>query len=88
MIHDTVCYLALERMGPDMLTTSIQDDELNEISFPSIEEGAKGSMALVGSSFFFVALQSVCTIFGALSGLRLMLGMSFPAVSASTAHHL
>jgi len=42
--------------------------------------GAQGVIAW--SSFFFAVLQSICTFFAALDGLRLVIGVSSLAVSA------
>jgi hypothetical protein len=39
-------------------------------------------MLVAWSSFFFAVLQSVCTVFVALSGLRLLIGISSLAISA------
>jgi hypothetical protein len=68
------------------MTTAIQTDGLKDTSSSSMEGGAKGStVVLAWSSFFFALLQSVCTIFAAMSGMRLILGISSLADSASTA---
>ncbi len=48
----------------------------------SVETG-KTQRVIAWSSFFFALLQSICTFFAALDGLRLAIGISSLAVSAS-----
>jgi len=49
----------------------------------SLPDEPTGARTLVAwSSFFFAVLQSVCTVFVAVSGLRLLLGISSLAISA------
>jgi len=55
---------------------------------PEIEQAAahpepKPRIWVAWSSFFFALLQSVCTFFAAVDGLRLLIGVSALAVSAS-----
>lgn len=69
-------------------------DPLTSISSPSPDkctdatpqplpnESARGRTLLAWSSFFFAVLQSICTVFTAASGLRLLIGISSLAISA------
>jgi hypothetical protein len=47
---------------------------------PAGNDSAQGTIAW--SSFFFAALQSICTFFAAVDGLRLVIGVGSLAVSA------
>lgn len=47
---------------------------------PAGNDSAQG--AIVWSSFFFAVLQSICTFFAAVDGLRLVIGVGSLAVSA------
>jgi hypothetical protein len=47
------------------------------------DKSGKTRDAIAWSSFFFALLQSICTFFAALSGLRLLIGVSSLALSAS-----
>lgn len=51
---------------------------------PVSESGSKGNArtTIAWSSFFFALLQSICTFFGALNGLRLLIGAGSLAISA------
>ena len=57
-----------------------QDAASNPIGSGAVE--ATGPVLLAWSSFSFALLQSVCTFFFAVSGLRLFIGISSLAVSA------
>src|SRR5580658_8672189 len=46
-------------------------------------EAGTTQRAIAWSSFFFALLQSICTFFAALSGLRLLIGVGSLALSAS-----
>src|SRR5580698_8584834 len=46
-------------------------------------ETGKAQDVIAWSSFFFALLQSVCTVFAALDGVRLLIGVSSLALSAS-----
>src|ERR1700677_1865024 len=54
-------------------------------SEPSLGTGSARVLpgVIVGSSLFFALLQSVCTLFAAMEGMRLALGISSLIVSAS-----
>jgi hypothetical protein len=58
--------------------------ELKKTETELTEPGGAKARAWIGwSSFFFALLQSVCTFFGAVDGLRLAIGLGALAVSAS-----
>ena len=56
-----------------------------EYSEPSLGAGSARALpgVIAGSSLFFALLQSVCTFFAALDGVRLALGISSLIISAS-----
>jgi hypothetical protein len=56
-------------------------------SEPSLVLGSARALpgVIAGSSLFFALLQSVCTFFAAMEGMRLALGISWLVVSASAA---
>jgi hypothetical protein len=58
---------------------SVQETE----SQPLRDEGGNARKVIAWSSFFFALLQSVCTFFTALDGLRLVIGISSLAVGAA-----
>src|SRR5690349_5350059 len=69
-----------------MSTSSFQPRESHETSSHPTESDKLATTALVAwTGFFFALLQSVCTFFAALSGLRLVIGLGSLAVSAGTA---
>jgi hypothetical protein len=51
-------------------------DSENKLSKPMLGEADRVQRVIAWSSLFFVLLQSVCTFFTALGGLRLVIGMS------------
>jgi hypothetical protein len=51
----------------------------------SASETGSAQSAIAWSGFFFALLQSVCTFFAALDGLRLLIGIGSLAVSAGVA---
>lgn len=61
------------------------NDKLSALT--STELGPTGR-AIAWSSFFFVILQSICTLFVAVNGLRLLLGIGALAITAGFAANL
>lgn len=66
--------------------TSLPPDSLQESASnprPATVESGKTRGVIAFSSFFFALLQSICSFFAALNGLRLGIGISSLVVSAS-----
>jgi hypothetical protein len=73
-------------MSPDAQIRS-REAEQSQSHIVSTERGvARGVIAW--SSFFFGCLQSICTVFAALDGLRLAIGIGTLALSAGVAAKL
>jgi hypothetical protein len=51
--------------------------------FPRSEQRGNARTAIAWSSFFFAVLQSICTFFAALDGLRVTIGIGSLALSAT-----
>jgi hypothetical protein len=78
---DSLC-----RIGSPMLTRPIHAFQSHDdISRPIRTRTTEASGLLGWSSFFFALLQSVCTFFIAVSGLRLLIGITSLTVSAGFA---
>ncbi len=65
-----------------MSTTPAKTPEAEE---SLVRESWKAPGLVAWSSFFFAVLQSICTFFAALSGLRLAIGVGSLVISATTA---
>lgn len=65
-------------------TASAEPLESEAPLFPSVPRETGAAQGVIAwSSFLFALLQSVCTFFGAVEGLRLVIGVSALAISAS-----
>jgi hypothetical protein len=69
------------------MSTTPASPQLSDATLPERVPNAIGNAqgAIAWSSFFFALLQSICTFFAALSGLRLVIGIGSLAITAGFA---
>jgi hypothetical protein len=66
-----------------MSTTSAKPPESGSQPFQPAGKDGKARGVIAWSSFFFALLQSICTFFAALNGLRVAIGVGSLALSAA-----
>jgi hypothetical protein len=67
------------------ITSAKPPESGSQPSQPTTGKDGKARRVIAWSSFFFALLQSICTFFAALSGLRLLIGAGSLALSAAAA---